>query len=240
MVRKGQATNAAASRRGPAFARSTPPAVDEQALIRRYTRDRWSMAACARRFSISLYHAREILTRNDVEIRVPGRTASLDENDVVRAYRKHRSLNYVARVMHTTAERVQAILDEHGEPHGVHTPPPDIGAGQRPVLARYLQRPPAEPSLADLLRVCQAARMLGIREGYLKAAARAGQIHETRSPGGQRQYTRRDLVGFRAPPRPYRHGQRGGPFTGGLARCYSGSHSGGQAMNKRSSPPRAL
>ena len=150
-ARNRQAGSVAAPRRGPAFARSNPPAVDEQALIRRYTRDGWSMAACARRFSISLGQAREILTSHGVDIRVPGRPAPLDVDAVIRAYRKHQSINYVARVMHTSAERVQAILDGHGEPHGVHTPPPDIGTGQRPVLAQYLQRPPVAPSPADLL-----------------------------------------------------------------------------------------
>lgn len=143
----------AAPRRGPAFARSTPPAVDEQALVRRYTRDGWSMAACARRFSISQGRARAILASNDVDIRAPGRPRSLDENAVIHAYRKHQSVKYVALAMHTSAERVQAIVDKHGEPHGVHTPPPDIGTGHRPVLARFRQLPPVEPSPADLLRL---------------------------------------------------------------------------------------
>ena len=195
-ARNRQAGSVAAPRRGPAFARSNQPDVDEQALIRRYTRDGWSMAACGRRFSISLGQVRAILTSHGVDVRVPGRPAPLDEDAVIRAYRKHQSINYVALVMHTSAEGVLAILDDHGEPHGGHTPPPDIGTGQRPVLAKYLQRPPVEPSPADLLWPSQAARMLGVNADFLKAAAEAGQIRETRSPGGLRQYTRRDLLEF--------------------------------------------
>ena len=193
-VRKRRAASVPGPRRAPAFARKAPPAVDEQALVRRYTRDRWSMAVCARRFSISPDPVRAILESNGIGIRVPGRATTLDEDAVIGAYRKHQSITYVARVMHTSADKVQAILEAHGEPHGIHTPPPHIGTGQRPVLARYRQRPPVPPSPADLLLPSQAARMLGVDERYLKAAAKAGQIHETRSPGGLRQYTRRDLA----------------------------------------------
>ena len=154
------------------------------------------MAACARRFSISPGQAREILARHGIEIRVPGRATPLDDNEVIRAYRKHQSIPYVARVMHTSADKVQAILEAHGEPHGIHTPPPHIGTGHRPVLARYRQRPPVPPSPADLLLPSQAARMLGVTADFLKAAGQAGQLRETRSPGGLRQYTRRDLMEF--------------------------------------------
>jgi hypothetical protein len=205
-VRERQAASVVAPGRGSAFARSAEPAVDEQALVRRYTRDGWPVAACARRFSISAGHARAILARNGVAIRRPGRAGLPDEDAVVRAYRKHRSVKYVAKVLHTSEENVLAILDKHGEPHGIHTPPPNIGTGQRPILARFRQVPPVEPSPADLLRPSQAANMLGVDVGFLKAAATAGRIHETYSPGGQRRYTRRDVADFgrRLHPSPER------------------------------------
>jgi hypothetical protein len=64
----------------------------------------------------------------------------VDEDAVVAAYRKHRSLRYVAKVMRTSQQNVAAILDAHGEPHSTHTPP-EIGTSPRGT-------PPAGPPAA--------------------------------------------------------------------------------------------
>jgi hypothetical protein len=179
---------------GRAFSRSADPAVDEQALIRRYTRDGWTVAECGRRFSISAKRARAILVRNGVEPQAPGPAAPLDEDAVVRAYRKHRSLRYVAKVMRTREEKVRAILDQRGQPHGVHTPPPEIDSSGRATLVWSRPGPPTEPSPADLLWPFQAARMLNVDVDFLTAAAKAGQIPEAHSATGQRRYARRDVA----------------------------------------------
>ena len=126
--------------RGYSFRRRVGPFVDEQALIRRYTRDGWTLAECGRRFSISTHLARTILVRNGIELRAARPAVPVDEDAVVGAYRKHRSLRYVAKVMRTSQENVAAILDAHGEPHSTHTRP-EIGTSLR-------SAPPAGPSAA--------------------------------------------------------------------------------------------
>jgi hypothetical protein len=126
--------------RGYSFRRRVASFVDEQALIRRYTRDGWTPAECGRRFSISTHLARTILVRNGIELRAARPAGPVDEDAVVGAYRKHRSLRYVAKVMRTSQQIVAAILDAHGEPHSTHTRP-EIGTGLRGT-------PPAGPSAA--------------------------------------------------------------------------------------------
>ena len=126
--------------RGYSFRCRVGPFVDEQALIRRCTRDGWTLAECGRRFSISTHLARTILVRNGIELRAAHPAVPVDEDAVVGAYRKHRSLRYVAKVMRTSRENVAAILDAHGEPHSTHARP-EIGASLRGT-------PPAGPSAA--------------------------------------------------------------------------------------------
>ena len=89
---------------------------------------RWPSAA--RRFSVSTRLARTILVRNGIELRAARPAVPVDEDAVVGAYRKHRSLRYVATVMRTSQQNIVAILDAHGEPHSTHTPP-EIGTSLR-------------------------------------------------------------------------------------------------------------
>lgn len=169
------------------------PLVDEPALIRRYTRDKWTLAECGRRFGITAWQARAILLHNDVEPR-PARRAPLDEDAVLRAYRKHLSVYYVATAMSTDCANVAAVLDRHGVPHSARTRPPEYDTSSRSRLARARQaRPATEPSPADLLLPFQAARMLNVTTDVLRAAGEAGQIQEARNAAGHRRYARRDV-----------------------------------------------
>ena len=126
--------------RGYSFRRRVGPFVDEQALIRRCTRDGWTLAECGRRFPVSTHLARTILVRNGIELRAACPAVPVAEDAVAGAYRKHRSLRYVAKVMRTSQENVAAILDAHGEPHSTHARP-EIGTSLR-------STPPAGSSAA--------------------------------------------------------------------------------------------
>ena len=116
--------------RGYSFRRRVGSFADEQALIRRYTRDGWTLAECRPAVLVSTRLAHTILVRNGIELRAARPAVPVDEDAVAGAYRKHRSLRYVATVMRTSQQNVVAILDAHGGPHSTHTPP-EIGTSLR-------------------------------------------------------------------------------------------------------------
>jgi hypothetical protein len=185
----------ATPRRARPFSRMARPAVDEEALVRRYQRDAWTVVQCARRFRISERHARDILDQHGVARR---RRAAprLDGAVVVAAYRKHQSVPFVAAALGTSRENVRALLDQAGEPHSRHVPLPGFATGQHRALAPYRAAPPVPPAPADLLTPSQAGRVLGVPPQMVRAAARTGQLDPARTPGGQRRYPRRQVTAF--------------------------------------------
>jgi phage antirepressor YoqD-like protein len=89
--------------------------VDEDALVRRYTGNHWSVQQCARAFGIGARRARTILLDHGVELR--GNKKELDPGTVVRAYANFGNYGTVARLLGVDPERVTQILDEHGIEH---------------------------------------------------------------------------------------------------------------------------
>ena len=134
------------------------PLVDEQRLALRYARDKWTITQCARRFGIGYNQARGILLRSNVELRPPGRPVVLDEDAVLRAYDRHRSVVYVAIAMGADDGSVRAILDKHSVPHSTPPRPGDTDSQNRRTRAGRV-RPATGPSPADLLMPVQAAQM---------------------------------------------------------------------------------
>jgi hypothetical protein len=112
--------------RALAFSRLARPAVDEAALVRRYQRDTWTVAECARRFSISERQVREVLDRHGV-VRRRRTTPVLEAGTVVAAYRKHQSVAFVAAALGASREAVRIALDQADEPHSRHIPLPSPG-----------------------------------------------------------------------------------------------------------------
>ena len=134
------------------------PLVDEQRLALRYTRDKWTIEECARRFGIGGNQARSILLRNNVELRPRRQRPVLDEDAVLRAYARHRSYVYVAIAMGTDDGNVRAILDKHGVPHSAPARPRDTASQNTPTRAGRV-RPATGPPPADLLVPVQATQM---------------------------------------------------------------------------------
>lgn len=89
--------------------------VDEDALVRRYTGNNWSVLQCARAFGIGPGRARRILRDHGVELR--GNKKELDPGVVVRAYAQFGNYGAVAWLLGVDPERVTQILDEHGIRH---------------------------------------------------------------------------------------------------------------------------
>jgi hypothetical protein len=89
--------------------------VDEDALVRRYTGNHWSIQQCARAFGIGRSRARTILLDHGVELR--GNKKELDPGTVIRAYDHFGNYGTVARLLGVDPERVTQILDEHGIGH---------------------------------------------------------------------------------------------------------------------------
>lgn len=148
------------------YRRRRGPAVDEEALVHRYTRDQWSIAACAARFGIGEGVARSILVRHNVQLRPPA----------------------------SAAKAGPAAAVKRGKPEGPRRGHMFGPEGQAQIKRSFRLGPPAEPSRSDLLRVGQAARMLNVDPAVLRTAAAAGQIRVIRAPNGWRQYIRADLL----------------------------------------------
>jgi hypothetical protein len=99
------------------------PRVDEARLVARY-RQVGKVAQCAREFGIGRNRAAAILARHGV----PGRTArTVDEQAVLRAYARTRSVNDVSRLQVVAEGRVREILDRYGVSREPHGPRPDLG-----------------------------------------------------------------------------------------------------------------
>jgi excisionase family DNA binding protein len=162
--------------------RSGRATVDDDALITRYVRDKWTLAKCAKAFDTTQGHVRDILTAHDIEIRAFPRSADLDEQQVLRMYDQYDAVQPIASVLNTDPARVREILDRHGV---------EIGAGSKPHL---LWDEPSDPSPSDLLRPAQAAQVLGESKDFLYRATINGQIRAAdRTEGGMRLYRRREV-----------------------------------------------
>ena len=155
-------------RRARAFSRLARPDVDEAALARRYQRDTWTVAECARRFGISERQVREVLDRHGIARRRHA-VAAVDPGVVVAAYRRHQSIPSVAIMLGTSRDAVQAVLDQAGVPHGRPASLPDFAARQHQILACYRAAPPVPPAPADLLTGGQAARLPGVAPAVVRA-----------------------------------------------------------------------
>ena len=160
-------------RRARAFSRLARPDVDEAALARRYQRDTWTVAECARRFGISERQVREVLDRHGIARRRHA-VAAVDPGVVVAAYRRHQSIPSVAIMLGTSRDAVQAVLDQAGVPHGRPASLPDFAARQHQILACYRAAPPVPPAPSDLLTGGQAARLPGVAPAVVRAAGRTG------------------------------------------------------------------
>jgi hypothetical protein len=100
--------------------------IDQDALVKRYTRAGWSMARCGRAFGISTDRVRSILRARGVQLRgAPG----LDEAAIVAAYQRHHSVSFLANTLGKEDRVIRAVLAAHGV---------DIQRPPRPSLSRKL------------------------------------------------------------------------------------------------------
>jgi excisionase family DNA binding protein len=153
--------------------------VDEDLLVRRYTKARWTVAECARAAKISGDRARAILLAHNVTLR---EKPLLDEAAIVAAYQRQRSIHQVAVGFGTYGEKIKAILDAHGiETHWC-----------RPELS--LQACGLAPS--SRITTAEAARLLGKPRRFIEQAADAGQIRAERDERGHPRFIRGDIEAF--------------------------------------------
>ena len=82
----------------------------------------------------------------------------LDEDAVLRAYARHRSVIYVAKAMSADDGTVRAILDKHGVPHSASARVRATAVQNGHTRAGRVQ-PATGPSSADLLKPARAEPM---------------------------------------------------------------------------------
>jgi hypothetical protein len=156
--------------------------IDEDALIKRYTRAGMSIAGCARQFRISPERVKRILAAHGVDVRRPA--VLPDQAAVVAAYQRHQSVSYVASALGTDDKKVREILSAHGA---------ETARPPRPLLSMEY----ANPAPADRITGAQAARLLGTSRAFIDKAAAAGQIGEERDDDGRRRFIRGDIEALR-------------------------------------------
>lgn len=159
-----------------------PQDVDENLLVRRYVLARWPVAACARAAKITSKRARDILLAHHVQLR---EKPPLDEEEIIAAYQRQRSMHAVAVAFATSDSKVSAILAAHG-----------IQPAPRP-------RPlPLTPSLiqepGDRVTLTEAARVLGRSSKAVKQAVSDGLIRTGHGPRGATRYIRSDVEALAA------------------------------------------
>jgi phage antirepressor YoqD-like protein len=147
--------------------------VDEDALVRRYAENNWSVPQCAKAFGISDHRVRAILRSHGVELR--GQRKELDPDAVLRAYAQFGNYTAVAQLLGTSTDRIRQILDEKGVQHD--SPRKVAGydnkSGRKAARRRRLS---TEPSPADLLSPSEAAQISGKSTTQLRVLTRQGQL----------------------------------------------------------------
>jgi len=147
--------------------------IDEDALVRRYVVNKWSVPQCGKAFQISNDRVRAIVRSHGVELR--GRKKELDPDEVLRAYAQFGNYSTVARLLGTDAARIKEILDDKGVQHRCpgQVAAYDNKSGRKAARRR---RQSAEPSPADLLTPTVAARISGESTRQLRALSNLGQL----------------------------------------------------------------
>ncbi len=154
-----------------------PREVDEDLLVRRYVKARWTIAACARAAGIPRRRARDILVAHDVTIReIP----PPDQDAVVAAYQRQKSMQTVAVALGTSDQKVKEILAARGI---------QVAPRQRPRLGTQRQ----DPAGAGHVTLAEAARVLGRSGRFVKQAAADGRIGTERDEHGRLRYNRGDV-----------------------------------------------
>lgn len=97
--------------------------LDEDAVARRYVHLRWPITRLARHYRLTPATIGAILDRAGISRAAPAR---LDDDAVLAAYARHRSVRYAASVMGTGEAAVRAVLARNGVPVPPHGPNPSV------------------------------------------------------------------------------------------------------------------
>lgn len=162
-----------------------PRAVDEDLLVRRYVKARWTIAACARSAGITRRRARDILLAQGIAIR---EIQPPDQDTVIAVYQRQKSMQAVAVVLGTSDQKVKEILAARGI---------QVAPRQRPRLAT---RRPA-PARAGHVTLAEATRLLGWPGRLVKQAAADGRVATERDEHGRLWYNRGDVEALAGRPR---------------------------------------
>ncbi|MBO0802451.1 MAG: helix-turn-helix domain-containing protein [Nocardiopsaceae bacterium] len=163
---------------GPARRRQ----VNEDAVASRYVKAaKMSVAECARSFGVSHGVVRAILDARGIEVR--GKRAP-DEEAVVTAYEKYRSVRAAAAACGIGDRKVREILGKRGIV---------LSEGTRPSLAGNRSARPT-----DKITVAEAARTLGKSRDFVGRAVREGALTARYDGEGRRYLIRGDVQAFGA------------------------------------------
>lgn len=152
-----------AGRRPPT---ASVPLVNEERFVARYQKT-GNLSQCLREFDLTKRRGLAILARHGESAGAKRRT-EVDEDAILRAFGKLKSVTAVAGLQGIGEADVRATLDRHGMAHDTRVPAPDYDS--KTLAQKKAQRRRAgKPLPSDLLYPSEAAQIAGVASGSLLA-----------------------------------------------------------------------